>query len=80
MLFDDQYPTLPESLPVIRQHKQAMTVVVASCLPDDEHNIRLAQRLTLMIDGAIVMAQREGNGELALALLQESLSEGPLYW
>lgn len=66
---------LPESLPVIRQHKQAMTEVVAGYLPDDGQSLCEAQRLTLMIDGAIVMAQREESGELAVALLQECLTE-----
>lgn len=66
---------LPESLPVIRQHKQTMTEVIASYLPQDVQSLREAQRLTLMVDGAIVMAQREESGELAVALLQESLAE-----
>lgn len=52
-----------------------MTEVIASYLPQDVQSLREAQRLTLMVDGAIVMAQREESGELAVALLQESLAE-----
>lgn len=66
---------LPESLPLIRQHKQAMTDVIAGYLPDNASGKRRAQMLTLMADGAIVMAQREGNGEQAIALLRECLTE-----
>lgn len=69
---------LPESLALIRAHKEEMTQALAAHLPDTPHGRQLAQRVALLVDGAIVMAQREGNGNAAVALLREWLALEPL--
>jgi len=63
--------SLPEALPLIRQHKQELTQVIASYLPGD--GLPEAQMLTLIVDGAIVMAQRDENADQAIRLLHECI-------
>lgn len=66
--------SLPEVLPVIRAHKRQMAEVIATFIPDDPDPLRAGMRITLLIDGAIVMAQRDDEAEQAIALLQECMA------
>lgn len=68
---------LPESLALIRDHKDEMTQALAAQLPDTPQREQAAQRLALLVDGAIVMAQREGHGERAVALVKAWLALDP---
>lgn len=64
---------LPESLSVARSHKQDMTDALTAWLPQGEGGKRLAATLSMLIDGAIVKAQREENPQAALAVLNDAL-------
>ncbi|OAT75539.1 TetR family transcriptional regulator [Mangrovibacter phragmitis] len=66
---------LPEALPVIREHKQDMADTIAQCLPDTPQRIQTAQKCALLVDGAIVQAQREEDREATVALLQACLAD-----
>lgn len=69
---------LPETLPIARAHKQAMVQRLADYLPDNAGGRQQAEMLALVIDGAIVKAQREGSGEEALLLLRAWLALLPV--
>lgn len=65
---------LPDTLPIARAHKQAMVECLAGYLPDNAEGRQQATMLALVIDGAIVKAQRDGRGEEALLLLRAWLA------
>lgn len=65
---------LPETLPIAHAHKQAMVQCLAGYLPNNVSGRLRAEMLALVIDGAIVKAQRDGGGEEALLLLQAWLA------
>ncbi|EPF18553.1 Uncharacterized HTH-type transcriptional regulator yxaF [Cedecea davisae] len=65
---------LPETLPIARAHKQAMVECLAGYLPHNEAGKQQAEMLALVIDGAIVKAQRDGGGEEALIQLRAWLA------
>ncbi len=66
---------LPEALPIIRQHKQTMIQTIAAYLPQTPQGVQDAQKCALLVDGAIVMAQREENVQVALELLTACLAD-----
>lgn len=65
---------LPDTLPIARAHKQAMVECLAGYLPDNAGGRQQAEMLALVIDGAIVKAQRDGSGEAALLQLRAWLA------
>ncbi len=64
---------LPESLSVARSHKQDMTDALTAWLPQGESGERQAAAISMLIDGAIVKAQREENPQAALTVLHDAL-------
>ncbi len=64
---------LPESLCIARSHKQEMTNVLLGWLPQGEAGQNQAATIALMIDGAIVKAQREKSPHSALKALNDAL-------
>lgn len=60
---------LPEVIEIARRHKEDMTNVIATLLPDSGQKNQIAQALTVAVDGAIVQAQFNGAPEAALSSL-----------
>lgn len=60
---------LPAVVDSSRQHKQAMTEVIASLLPPSEQRSADAEAIALAVDGAIVRAQAAADPATALAAL-----------
>lgn len=67
--------SLPETLNIIQRHKAEMTQAVAKYLPDPAQAMHDARKIALMIDGAIVLAQRAEQPDDAVALLQDCLAD-----
>ncbi|AVJ19419.1 TetR family transcriptional regulator [Serratia sp. MYb239] len=67
--------SLPETLVQAREHKQDMMREIAAFLPDDRQGAREAHKLALLVDGAIVMAQRGEKGVEVLSLLRECVAD-----
>jgi AcrR family transcriptional regulator len=62
--------TLPEVARIAREHKQAMTRVIARLLPAGARRRADAQVLALAVDGAIVQAQMGDSPAQALKALR----------
>ncbi|CAI1038821.1 Uncharacterized HTH-type transcriptional regulator TtgW [Serratia rubidaea] len=67
--------SLPETLALVREHKQDMRLAIAAFLPGDQQGARAAHKLALLADGAIVMAQRGENGDETLSLLRDCVAD-----
>ncbi|OTA15960.1 TetR family transcriptional regulator [Xenorhabdus vietnamensis] len=65
---------LPEIQPVVQSHKQEMTEILAEFLPATSEKLALAKQITLLIDGAIVMAQYGEEGNQVTSLVEKWLS------
>ncbi|UTH73555.1 TetR/AcrR family transcriptional regulator [Chromobacterium sp. IIBBL 290-4] len=66
-----ELPTEEAILELARRHKAEMRAAIANILPESCDQTGLAAALALAVDGAIVQAQREGNGEAALDALSK---------
>lgn len=64
---------LPESLTMAQNHKQKMTDVLAQYLGDSEIGRHKAEMTAMLIDGAIVKAQREQQPDAAVKILSDCL-------
>ncbi len=65
---------LPEIQPVVQSHKQEMTEILATFLPAISERAVLAKQITLLIDGAIVMAQYGEESDQVVSLMENWLS------
>ncbi|SON53668.1 mycofactocin system transcriptional regulator [Hartmannibacter diazotrophicus] len=61
--------TIPEAREVSRRHKEDMTAAIADILPEAPDRQATAKALALVVDGAIIRAQYEGDGKGALGTL-----------
>ncbi len=64
---------LPEIQPVVLSHKQEMTETLAEFLPDIPEQRVLSKQITLLIDGAIVMAQYGEESDQVISLVEKWL-------
>jgi AcrR family transcriptional regulator len=69
---------LPEVAEIARRHKQDMADAIASLLPPTRRRKTIAADIALVLDGAIVRAQREASAKAALAALKRVLKLMPL--
>ncbi|PHM44757.1 TetR family transcriptional regulator [Xenorhabdus mauleonii] len=68
---------LPEIQRVVQSHKQEMTEILAGYLPATSEKSVLAKQITLLIEGAIVMAQYGEESDQVVSLLEKWLSLHP---
>ncbi|TNV21540.1 TetR/AcrR family transcriptional regulator [Buttiauxella sp. B2] len=65
---------LPESLIMAQSHKQKMVDVLAQYLADSDTGRYQAEMIAMLIDGAIVKAQRERQADAAVKMLGDWLN------
>ncbi|MDX7986052.1 TetR/AcrR family transcriptional regulator [Xenorhabdus sp. 12] len=68
---------LPAISLAVQSHKQEMTEILAGYLPAASEKWDLARQMTLLIDGAIVMAQYGEKSNQVVSLLEQWLSLHP---
>ncbi|MCP9460515.1 MAG: TetR/AcrR family transcriptional regulator [Nitrospira sp.] len=64
---------LPEVADIAKRHKDAVAEVIAPLLPESPDRQDRAQAIVVVLDGAILRAQRERAAESALAALDTTL-------
>ncbi|WP_340617713.1 TetR/AcrR family transcriptional regulator [Xenorhabdus entomophaga] len=64
---------LPEIQPIVLSHKQEMTETLAEFLPDIPEKRVLSKQITLLIDGAIVMAEYGEESDQVISLVEKWL-------